>query len=138
MLSKLKHTDGAIPGKKLKRKSAPTNADEIKTKRKTYEENKRKRDFKKHWQIDRKWLVVDEVGGQNDAMRCITCQSYWEPKIESLKPDNRDSTESMTDDIAVMPESAAASAGEPTTQPQNLVTTNIKCNFETSARTKSF
>lgn len=75
MLSKLKNTDGAIPGEKLKRKSAPTNADEIKTKRKTYEENKRKRDFKKHLQIDRKWLVVDEVGGQNDSMRCLTCQS---------------------------------------------------------------
>lgn len=94
MLSKLKHFDGAKPGKKLKRKSAPTDADEIKTKRKTYEENKRKRHFKKHWQIGRKWLAVDEVGDQNtenDAivMRCITCQSYWGPKIESLKPESK-------------------------------------------------
>ena len=74
---KLKFYQGAKPGVALKRKKTDTKCDNQEKQRKY--DSERKRDFKSHWQIGRKWLNHD-----GNARWCETCKTHFSNKLSHL------------------------------------------------------
>lgn len=62
---RLKYTEGAIPGKPLKRKLTDS---EQKSRQQSYEAHRKPRSFNTDWQRNRAWLIFD-----NNLMKCATC-----------------------------------------------------------------
>lgn len=69
MAFRLKYTEGAIPGKALKKK---TMNEQRKEKNKEYEAHRPARKLSKNWQENRPWLKFE-----NDTMTCSVCIDFY-------------------------------------------------------------
>jgi len=80
----LKYVAGAIPGKSLKRKPTVTE-EELKSKQKKYEENRKTRKFNEKWKQTYDWLMYDSdknimqcsVGDEGNLMFLVNYHTTW-------------------------------------------------------------
>ena len=83
----LKYVASAIPGKLLKRKPTVTE-EELKSKQKKYEENRKTRKFNEKWKQTYDWLIYDS---DKNIMQCSVCLNHngQGSKFTNLKGQNK-------------------------------------------------
>ena len=83
----LKYVAGAFPGKSLKRKPTVTE-EELKSKQKKYEENRKTRKFNEKWKQTYDWLMYE---CDKNIMQCFVCLNHngQGSKFTNLKGQNK-------------------------------------------------